>query len=140
MKAAVLLAALAFANTCTTTGGPVEPRTIRTGAYAAAKPEQKQAVAALTEADYRRLWPSLIGGEEPPAVDFASESVVFLLGGAKPTGGWSVVPRGATLEGTTVVIDAVVQGPPPDSMTTQAFTSPFAVIAVKSKDFTDVRW
>src|SRR6185436_4269234 len=112
-----------------TTGGPVELRTISSGAYAAARPEAPQAVAASDEAAYRRLWPATIGGGEPPAVDFATESVVFLLAGAKPTGGWSVVPRGAKVEGDTLVIDASIQGP-----------APYAVITVKTKAFTDVRW
>lgn len=113
---------------------------ISSGAYAAAKPNAPQATAASDDAAYRRLWPQLIGGGEPPAVDFATESVVFLLAGERPTGGWSVVPRGATVEGDTLVVDAAIQGPPPDAMVTQAFTSPYAVIAVKTKAFTDVRW
>jgi len=131
--------------TCTavpssTSGGPVELRTISRGAYAAASPEAPQAVAASDEAAYRRLWPATIGGGEPPAVDFATESVVFLLAGSKPTGGWSVVPRGAAVESGTLVIDAAIQGPPPGAIVTQAFTSPYAVVAVKTKAFTDVRW
>ncbi len=118
----------------------MELRTISSGAYAAAKPEAPRAVAATDEAAYRTLWPQLIGGGAPPAADFATEAVVFLLAGAKPTGGWSVVPRGAAVEGDTLVVDAAIQGPPPDAMVTQAFTSPYAVIAVKTRDFTDVRW
>ena len=118
----------------------MELRTISRGAYAAATPDAPQAVAASDEATYRRLWPTTIGGGEPPAVDFATESVVFLLAGAKPTGGWSVVPRGATLDGDTLVIDAAIQGPPPDAIVTQAFTSPYAVVAVKTKAFKNVRW
>lgn len=118
----------------------MELRTISRGAYAAARSQAPQAVAAPDDATYRRLWPTLVGGGEPPAVDFATESVVFLLAGAKPTGGWSVVPRGAAVEGSTLVVDAAIQGPPPDAIVTQAFTSPYAVITVKTKAFTDVRW
>lgn len=141
MKSAVLLAALAFAGTCTTaTGGAVETRTIRNGAYAAAKPDAPRSAAAFDDATYRRLWSSMIGGGEIPAVDFESESVVFLLAGPKPTGGWTIEVQGATLEGETLVVDAAIQAPPPDAIVTQAFTSPFAVVAVKSKSFKDVRW
>jgi len=117
----------------------VELRTISRGPYAAAKPDQVQAVAAPDEESYRRFWP-LIGVGEAPAVDFATESVVFLLAGSKPTGGWSVEARGAKVEGETLVIDAVIKPPPPDAIVTQAFTSPYAVITVKTKAFKDVRW
>ncbi len=141
MKTAAFLAALALAGTCATaTGGPVETRTISSGAYAAAKPESPQSAAAFDDATYRRLWSTMIGGGEAPAVDFASESIVFLLAGSKPTGGWTIEVRGATVEGETLVLDAAIKGPPPDAIVTQAFTSPYAVVAVKSKLFKDVRW
>lgn len=141
MKIAALLASLVLAETCATaTGGPVEIRTIRSGAYAAAKPDAPQSATASDDASYRRLWSSMIGGGEIPAVDFASESVVFLLAGSKPTGGWSVEARGATLDGETLVVDAPIKAPPPDAIVTQAFTSPFAVVAVNTKAFKDVRW
>jgi len=118
----------------------VELRTIGRGTYAAAKPQQPQAIAALDAASYQRLWPSTVGEGQPPAVDFASESVVFLLAGEKRTGGWSVEPRNATIEGDTLVVDAAIQGPPPGSMVTQALTSPYAVITVNTKSFKEVRW
>src|SRR6185503_2511576 len=126
--------ALLFLTCATAAGGPVELRTISRGPYAAAKPDQVQAVAAADEESYRRFWP-LIGVGEAPAVDFATESVVFLLAGSKPTGGWSVEARGAKVEGETLVIDAVIKPPPPDAIVTQAFTSPYAVITVKTKAF-----
>ena len=139
MRAAAVLLALTL--TCATaTGGSVELRTISSGAYAAHQPEQRQAVAARDAATYARAWSNMVGSGEPPKVDFATESVVFLFGGSKPTGGWSVEARGATLDGSTLVVDAEVKGPPPDAMVTQAFTSPYAVVVVKTKDFEDVRW
>lgn len=118
----------------------MELRTINRGANAAAKPSQPQAIAVTSDADYQRQWPSVIGVGEPPAVDFAKESVVFLLAGSKPTGGWSVEPRGVTVEGDTLVVDAAINAPPPGAIVTQAFTSPYAVIAVSTKSFKDVRW
>jgi len=127
--------------TCTSaTGGTVDLRTIGSGAYAAAKPSAPQAVAASDDATYRRLWSSLIGGGDPPAVDFTTDSAVFLLAGSKPTGGWSVEARGAAVEGETLVIDAAIKSPPPGAIVTQAFTSPYAVAAVSTKAFKDVRW
>lgn len=118
----------------------MELLTLVAGSYAAAQPESRQTITAKSADEYARAWQQAIGQGEPPAVDFARESVIILLSGSKPTGGWSVEPRGVRLEGRTLVVDAEVKPPPPDAMVTQAFTSPFAVIAVTTKDFDDVRW
>ena len=118
----------------------MELRTIGRGTNAVAKSQQPQAIAAADAASYQGLWPSTAGGGEPPAVDFASESVVFLLAGERPTGGWSVEPRSAAIEGDVLVVDAAIQGPAPDAFVTEALTYPYAVIAVKTKSFKDVRW
>ncbi len=137
MKAAFAFLFLACA---TATGGTVELRTINSGTNAVAKSQQPQAIAAADAASYQRLWSSTIGEGEPPSVDFASESVVFLLAGEKPTGGWSVEPRGATIEGDVLVVDAAIHGPARDAFVTEALTYPYAVVAVKTKSFKDVRW
>lgn len=115
-------------------------RTVESGSYAAAKPKSPEAMLATDDAAYARLWSSIAGGDTRPPVDFAKESVVFLLAGSKPTGGWSIEPRGAMLDGDTLVIDAVIKGPPPGGIVTQAFTSPFAVVAVDTRNAKDVRW
>ena len=115
-------------------------RTIATGAYASDDASLPHAVAAHDEQTYRAAWERLIGAEEPRPVDFAREAVIFLMGGQRSTGGWSVVPRGATLDGDTLVIDAAIQGPPAGSMATQAITTPYAVIAVPDRTFTTVQW
>jgi PrcB C-terminal len=149
MKAAVLFILISTASTCSapsggttagTTGGPVELRTLQTGGYPAATPRQHEAHLAADEKTYRELWRSLIGDNPPPAADFAKESVVFLFAGQRSTGGHSIEVRGASVEQTTLVVDAEIKGPPPGSMVTQALTSPFAVIAVSTKNAKDVRW
>lgn len=118
----------------------MELRMISSGGYAAAEPDAPKAIAIRQAADYERVWQQVIGGGERPKVDFASESVVILLAGLKPTGGYSVEARAAHQEGRTLVVDAAVKGPPPDAIVTQALTSPFAVIAVRAREFDDVRW
>ena len=110
------------------------------GANASAKPARPEAVPVFDDATYRHVWSAMIGAREAPSVDFATHSVVFLLAGSKPTGGWSVVPRSAHEDGETLVVDAAIKPPPPGAIVTQAFTSPYAVIAVKTKSFKDVRW
>lgn len=115
-------------------------RVLTSGGYAAATPESPQAIAVQSAAEYARVWQEQIGSGEPPQADFATEAVVILLAGLKRSGGYSVEPRGVRLNGRTLVVDAVVQSPPAGSMTTQALTSPYAVIAVDAKSFDDVRW
>ena len=50
------------------------PRRIRR-----ASPAAKVAILAFTEAAYRTEWARVVGTAELPAVDFETESVVFLL-------------------------------------------------------------
>lgn len=141
MRAALLVAALAL-NTCMTAkvAGPVEMQTIAQGAYGSDQPERK-AVLATSEAEYRRLWESLIGEGEIPDADFDKGVVVFLLAGMRNTGGWSVKPESARVEDDgTAVIEAKVQGPPPGAITTQAITYPYAVVAIHSRDVKKVQW
>jgi hypothetical protein len=132
-----LVAALAF--TMCSVAGPVEMQTIAKGAYGAES--ERRAVLVTADADYRQQWQALIGEGDIPAVDFEKNVVVFLLGGMRNTGGWSVVPNGVTVDAEgTAAIDAKVQGPPPGGITTQAVTVPYAVITIDNRDVAKVRW
>lgn len=113
-------------------------RTVTSGAYASS--ETATTAVAADETEYARLWQTLIGSGTAPAVDFTRETAVFLLGGQRNTGGYSVEVRGVTLEGETLVVDGEVQAPPPGSVTTQALTSPYRVIAVNGRGIRDARW
>lgn len=136
MRALFLVAALACTSAKVAT--PVEMQTIARGGYAAA--EARQAVLATSDADYRRQWQALIGEGAAPAVDFDAHVVVFLMGGMRNTGGWTVEPVSARVEGDTAIIDAKVQGPPAGGITTQAITYPYAVITLNQRGVTKVRW
>jgi hypothetical protein len=151
MRAAILLLAAALGcaaadtDTTTTTTNATSPtnttmRTLATGAYAAARPESPQAIAITSASDYARIWEQTLGGAAPrPEIDFTKESVVLLLAGSKPSGGYSVEPRGARLDSNVLVVDAAIKSPPPDAIVTMALTSPWAAIAVDAK-FETVRW
>ena len=94
-----------------------------------------------TAAEYETQWATLIGsGSAAPAIDFRRESVVFLLGGQKRTGGYTVVPRKVSIDGNTLVIDATVASPPEGSMSIQVLTSPWSVLAVEKSGATTSRW
>jgi hypothetical protein len=118
----------------------VEVRTVQDGGYAAAIPRQPEAHLAADAAAYHQLWTSLIGDNPAPAVDFGKETAVFLLAGRRSTGGYAIEVRGAAVDGTTLVVDAAIKGPPPGGIVTQALTSPFVVVAVTTKSAKDVRW
>jgi len=144
-KARFLLSLLSFLFSlfffaCTNAKGveSVEMQTIARGSYAAA--ESRQAVLATNDAEYRKQWQVLIGEGSTPAVDFEKNVVVFLLGGMRNTGGWSVVPVSVLIEGDVAIIDAKVQGPPPGAITTQAITYPYAVVTINQREVTQVRW
>jgi PrcB C-terminal len=115
--------------------GTVEMRVVTSGGYAAAQPESPKAVLVQSAEEYRQLT-----GAELQGADLGSESVIVLLAGSKRTGGYSVEPNGVTVEGNVLVVDATITSPPPGSMVTQAFTSPFAAIAVSTKRIDTVRW
>ena len=137
-----MLALLFLASACTNTGAAAvaDPRfrTVANAAYPSRT--EAGAVVAADETAYRQALDSLIGSGEAPAVDFAVETAVFLFGGQRSTGGYSVEVRGVRLEGDTLVVDGGVMGPPPGSITTQALTSPYAVLAVESRAIKNVRW
>lgn len=143
MRAALLLAVF-LSTACSAASGGVEDEvtmtTLGQGAYAASRGE-RTAVLATSADEYQSLWSQSIGGAQaPPAVDFSRNVVVFLLAGPRNTGGWSIAPRSVAVEGDTAIIDAPVNGPPPDAMVTQAFTYPWAAVAVQSRDVKSVRW
>lgn len=140
MRAALLVSLALLGCATDIAGGNVELRILATGSHAAAEPDAPRAVAVKDAGELGRVWQETIGGGQPPEIDFAKESMVILLAGQRRTGGWRVGPRGVTLEGTTLVVDAEIVGPPPDAIVTQALTSPYAVIAVNTKKFDEVRW
>lgn len=141
MKYALALGILVLAAGCTAAAGKAEDVTMTTlarGSYATS--QGRNAVLATTDAEYRQLWSSLIGGGEIPAADFETGVVVFLLAGQRNSGGWSIDPKSVALEGDVAIITAAVQGPPPGSITTQALTYPYAVVAINSRNVKTVRW
>lgn len=144
MRLLAFIAVAALLNTCTSAGGaaeagPVEVRVAGSGAYAEGSTE-RNAIAVFDSADYERRIEALLGSGEIPPVDFSTEAAVILLAGQRSTGGYSIAVRGARVEGDTIIVDAVVQGPPPGSAVTQAITSPWTVVAVRNRSFKNVQW
>jgi len=95
---------------------------------------------ALDEKTYAIRWQQLIGRGERPKVDFKRKSVIFLLAGSKPTGGYTIEVKKMAVKRDAMIVDANVTPPPPDAMVIQAFTSPYLVVAVDRRDFKTVVW
>jgi len=127
--------------------GSLTYRLVKSGAYGnlandpslLAQPEASLVVAS-GEAGYRSAWTTNVGEGDPPPVDFPHERAVFLLLGARRTGGYSIDVRSVSIDGGTLVVEAPVTSPRAGGITSQALTAPWAVIAVKGPVFRDVRW
>jgi hypothetical protein len=139
LAAATLGSSCAVAPDAATKGGNVELRTIGKGTNAA-DADSASAMAVFDDVTYQATWAAKINEGEVPKVDLAKEAVVFVFAGMRNTGGYSVDVRGAKIEGETLILDAVVHGPPPGGMVSQVITYPYAVVAVTPRAFRSVRW
>ncbi len=61
---------------------------------------------------------------EPPPIDYATQALLCVSLGARPTGGWSVTIQSIALEDTQMRILAREGRPRPGEAVTQAFTYP----------------
>jgi hypothetical protein len=87
-----------------------------------------------TEAELRSLWNQLHGSQLTipplPSVDLARETVLVVMMGQRPTGGYAVDVRGVSLEGTDLFVDVRLTEPSTGAVTTSALTSPWTVVRV----------
>lgn len=86
------------------------------------------------EAELRSLWNQLHGAQlNPPPlprVDFARETLLVVLMGQRPSGGYAVEVQGVTLEGGDLFLDVSLREPAAGAVTTSALTSPWALVRV----------
>lgn len=91
--------------------------------------------AAAWRAAWNAAWPNSAGGTPAaPAVDFARDMVILVATGSRPTGGYSVRVDAVEPVGTGAVVRYTVTAPGAGCMTTQAITSPIAVVRVPRVD------
>lgn len=89
---------------------------------------------------YQTLWAQHVKDSPAPSVDFAKESAVFMIMGPRPTGGYSVTPESIRMDENGLAVQTRVHEPTKGMMTTQAFTAPYAVIAVPAPGLKAGRW
>lgn len=95
------------------------------------------------EAELRSLWNQLHGASlnvpPLPRVDFERETLLIVMMGERPSGGYRVDVQGVSLEGGDLFVDLRFVEPAPDAITTAALTSPWAVVRVLRGDI-DAAW
>jgi PrcB C-terminal len=134
MRMPLLLLALALG--CAT-AKPPSFRVAANGAQCAV--QERQALVARDPESYRAMFARLIGNDTPPAIDFATQTAVFLFAGERPTGGYAIDVQSVARDGDALVVTATVAGPKPRGIVSQVITYPWAVVAVDAKAET-VRW
>jgi hypothetical protein len=129
--------------------GRVSFRVLDKGAYAAdanaSRADTHPLVrVASTETAYRDIWRALIGDSPPPRVDFGKETALFLFLGQRPTGGYGVEVKTATVKGDTVSVAVAPVTPSTKHgrfpIVTMAISSPYAVIAVSGRGVANAVW
>lgn len=130
-----------------TTEGEKNVRVLANGSYGAAASRDAGGgrrapfvVVANDVQEYTRLWQEHVGDRAMPAVDFGSERVIFLLMGPQSTGGYAIDFHGVRRDGERLEVNATLKHPEEGAITTQAFTAPFAVVAVRDLGFESVEW
>ena len=129
--APLLLLTLGLITSCALAGTQeAAMRIADSGSYAPAAPPAREAILATDENSFAQLWRTRVRDGEPPQIDFANEVAVLLMSEEHSSGGWSIVPHSVRLEGTVLVVDATVEGPPPGGIASMALTQPWVVLAV----------
>lgn len=141
----LLVLACCTSNAQTPGGEAVNFRTLSAGQYGAAAKSEQQAressvAVATDDSTYRALWSRIIGDEQPPAVDFTKESVVFLALGSRSTGGFAVRPMAVLTDGDTARVNTIVEKPERGGIVATVITSPYAAIAIPRSGIRSVEW
>jgi hypothetical protein len=116
-------------------GQVLEFREISRGAYSAIEEEKFQVLH--TEQDLADLWARMHRNRsaEPPLpdLDLNEETGIALFMGTRPTGGYAVSVEAVARQKDTVVVYYRRTEPRPQSIVTQALTSPYVFIAIPEK-------
>jgi hypothetical protein len=90
---------------------------------------------ARTQAEWDQLWSRMTANQvpasAPPKVDWKAEMVVALFMGGRPTGGYGVTIKSVTTGEKEIVVAYEETAPPPDAITIQALTQPYAMAVIK---------
>ncbi|KEF33736.1 hypothetical protein RDMS_11120 [Deinococcus sp. RL] len=100
-----------------------------TNAAVSAPSVQVATTQAALNALYARAYGNQTGAPAAPTLR-SGETVVAIFLGQRPTGGYGVRVTGASVKGDTLTLTVELRAPGPDSIVTQALTSPWTVVRV----------
>lgn len=87
---------------------------------------------------FRSLNGQMLSLDSASSLDFQREHLLVVAMGRKNTGGFGLTLMDAVMEGPVLAVTTRVQTPAPDSMVTQALTTPCVVLAVTADDWDKV--
>jgi protease stability complex PrcB-like protein len=96
--------------------------------------EAAKQVVAKTPQEFAALWQPHNGDKPAPKVDFATEMVVAVFMGSRPTAGFSVEILSAAERGGQLVVTYRERMPSEGAMTAQVLTAPYHIAAIPKSD------
>lgn len=102
----------------------------------AADVSERKNYAVYVEEEFARLWTMAYGEDAPlmPEVDFASEYVIGVFAGQKPSGGHAIRVERIEDGNTVRTVSVTLEEPDSGCVVTQALTSPFQLVRVPLTD------
>jgi hypothetical protein len=106
---------------------------LRSGAEATTTNEAAQLRIARNAQEYEALFAEVNAGQlpgpTPPAVDFATDLVLFLSIGQKPSAGYGLQVDCVSCSAETLKVKVATTTPPAGAMTAQMITHPFVLVS-----------
>lgn len=106
-------------------------RTIAKGAFSAI--QEPTTLVVSNQVQWAELWTrhsKAIPTPPVPKIDFDKESVIFVSLGRKNSGGYSIAVDSIEQQEGGLVVHVSTKSPPRGSMSIQALTAPFDIVAV----------
>jgi hypothetical protein len=118
-------------------------KTIGTGSNAAYNQGDGLTRFDETQTDFLETWKMVAGNQLPvppaPKVDFSKNRIITIFLGQRPTGGYSIRYKSASMLENTLQLVIETFSPSPSSIVTQAITSPYIMLEVKNTEFNAVQ-
>lgn len=96
-----------------------------------------------SETEFAQTWKLVSGNQIPlpvaPRIDFSKSRVVTVFLGQRPTSGYGIQYKSASLEGNILQLRMQTSSPSPDRMVNQVMTSPFVMLEIKNTQFVAVQ-
>jgi hypothetical protein len=106
--------------------------------------EERTDLTIQDEEYFSEFWNNLHANTAPvpelPSVDFTEYTVVAVMMGVQPTGGYQITITDVSLDNNTLYIEVEEAAPGSGCMTTQALTSPYHVVKIPVTDASDIRF